>query len=60
MGRMLMGHCSTVCVGRTGTVQLDRGGFGPVTANLFFYFPNMFKSLQIQKFVYDLFELGKL
>jgi hypothetical protein len=26
----------------------------------FFYFPNIFKSLQIKKFVLDSFELGKL
>jgi hypothetical protein len=37
--------------GRAGTVQLGRGGFSRVTANLFFYFLNIFKFLQIQKFV---------
>jgi hypothetical protein len=46
-----MGHSGTVRVGRIGTVQLCRSGFGPVTANLFFYLLNIFKSLQIQKFV---------
>jgi hypothetical protein len=46
-----MGRSGTVRVGCIGAVQLDRSGFGPVTANLFFYLPNIFKSLQIQKFV---------
>jgi hypothetical protein len=36
---------------RAGLSWPGRGGFGRVTANLFFYFPNIFKSLQIQKFV---------
>jgi hypothetical protein len=36
---------------RLGTVQLGHGGFGPVTVDLFFYFSNIFKSLQIQKSV---------
>jgi hypothetical protein len=40
-----------VQAGRVGTVQLGVRGFGPVTVDLFFYFPNIFKSLQIQKFV---------
>jgi hypothetical protein len=34
--------------------------FGPLAFDLFLYFLNIFKSLQIQKFVYDSFELGKL
>jgi hypothetical protein len=55
-----MGRDDTVCVGRADTVQLGRGGFGPVTVELFFYFLNIFKSLQIQKMVYDSFELKKL
>jgi hypothetical protein len=42
------------------TVPLGYGGFGLLTVELFFYFPNIFKSLQIQKFVYDSFKLGKL
>jgi hypothetical protein len=33
------------------TVPLGRGGFGPLVIELFFYFLNIFKSLQIQKFV---------
>jgi hypothetical protein len=47
-------------VGQAHTVQLGRDGFGPLAFDLFFYFSNIFKSLQIQKFVYDSFELGKL
>jgi hypothetical protein len=31
-----------------GTMQLGRGRFGLVTVDLFFYFPNIFKSLKIQ------------
>jgi hypothetical protein len=31
--------------------ELGRWGFSPVAFELFFYFPNIFKSLQIQKFV---------
>jgi hypothetical protein len=52
-----VGRIGTMRVGRTGTVQLGRGGFGPATVKLFFYFSNIFKSLQNQKFVYDSFEL---
>jgi hypothetical protein len=33
---------------------------GPLAFDLFLYFLNIFKSLQIQKFVYDSFELRKL
>jgi hypothetical protein len=44
------GHVNTVDMGRAGTVQLGHGGFSPVIVDLFFfYFPNIFKSLQIQK-----------
>jgi hypothetical protein len=40
--------------------ELGRVGFGPVAFNLFSHFLNIFKSLQIQKFVEDSFDLGKL
>jgi hypothetical protein len=49
--RSRLGHAHTAQVGCAGTVQLGRGGFGRATVELFFYFPNIFKSLQIQKFV---------
>jgi hypothetical protein len=55
-----LGRAHAVQAGRAGTVQLGCGGFGLVTVELFFYFPNIFKSLQIEKFVYDSFELRKL
>jgi hypothetical protein len=42
------GRVGIVDVGCAGTVQLGRGGFGPVTID-FFYFLNIFKYLQIQK-----------
>jgi hypothetical protein len=45
------GRIGTVDVGRAGTVQLGRGGFSPVKVDFFFYFLNIFKSLQIQNFV---------
>jgi hypothetical protein len=38
---------TTVQAGR----ELGRGGFNQVAFDLFFYFPNIFKFLQIQKFV---------
>jgi hypothetical protein len=46
-----MGRVGTVRVRRAGSVQLGHGGFGPATVDLFFYFSNIFKSLQIQKSV---------
>jgi hypothetical protein len=46
-----MGRAHAVQAGRAGTVQLGCGGFGLVTVELFFYFLNILKSLQIQKFV---------
>jgi hypothetical protein len=59
------GPCNSVQTGRVGTVAvgcalLCHGGFGPVAFDLFFYLLNIFKSLQIKKFVYDSFELRKL
>jgi hypothetical protein len=39
-------HCGR---GQRVTVPQGRGGFGPVAFELFFYFPNIFKFLQIQK-----------
>jgi hypothetical protein len=45
-------RASVAQAGRIGTVQLGRGGFNLVAFDLFFfYFPNIFKSLQIQKIV---------
>jgi hypothetical protein len=45
---------------RAGPVQMGRGQeIGPLTLFYFFYFLNIFKFLQIQKFVYDLFEFRK-
>jgi hypothetical protein len=35
----------------TDAMPLGRDKFGPLAFDLFFYFPNIFKSLQIQKFV---------
>jgi hypothetical protein len=35
---MQIGRVGTVDVGCTGTVQLGRGGFGPVTVELIFLF----------------------
>jgi hypothetical protein len=46
-----LGRAPTVQAGHADTVQLGRGGFGPVTAYLIFYFLNIFKFLKIQKFV---------
>jgi hypothetical protein len=43
--RWLCGH------GLHVTVPLGHGGFGPLAVELFFYFLNIFKSLQIKKFV---------
>jgi hypothetical protein len=40
--------------------ELGRGGFGPLAFDLFFYLLNIFKSLRIQKFVYDSFKVRKL
>jgi hypothetical protein len=48
-----------VQIGRVGTMDVGRAllcswatrGFGPATVELFFYFLNIFKSLQIQKSV---------
>jgi hypothetical protein len=75
VGRVLVGHIVRPArqdrgphalrkTGRANTVQagreLSRSGFGSVTFDLFFYFPNILKSLQIQKFVYDSFELENL
>jgi hypothetical protein len=48
---MPAGNTSVAQAGHISTVQLGRGGFNPLAFNLFFYFPNIFKSLQIQKFV---------
>jgi hypothetical protein len=46
--RVELGHTRVAQAGCAGTVQLGRNGFGPVTVELFFfYFPNIFKSLQI-------------
>jgi hypothetical protein len=45
------GHAHVVQAGRTCTVQLGRARIQSVTVELFFYFSNIFKSLQIQKFV---------
>jgi hypothetical protein len=42
-----LGHMRAAQVGCAGTVQPGRNGFGPVTVELFFYFLNIFKSLQI-------------
>jgi hypothetical protein len=39
-------HCGR---GQRVTVPQGHGGFGPVAFELFFYFPNIFKFLQIQK-----------
>jgi hypothetical protein len=55
-----LGHARASQAGRAGTVQLGRGGFSAVAFDLFLYFLNIFKSLKIQKFVQDSFELGKL
>jgi hypothetical protein len=59
MGRLLAWAACTVQMGRVDTVHVGRVlmcnwavcGFGPVTVELFFYFPNIFKYLKIQKFV---------
>jgi hypothetical protein len=47
-------------VGRAHTTQLGRGGFSPLASHLLCYFLYIFKSMQIQKFVQDSFELKKL
>jgi hypothetical protein len=47
-------------VGRAPTAQLGRGRFGPLASDLLCYFLYIFKSMQIQKFVQDSFELKKL
>jgi hypothetical protein len=39
--------------GRAHTLQLGRGGFGPLASDLLCYFLYIFKSMQIQKFVQD-------
>jgi hypothetical protein len=48
---VLAGHTSIAQAGHVGTTQLGRSGFWPLAVELFFYFLNIFKSLQIQKFV---------
>jgi hypothetical protein len=45
---------------RAHAVQLGRARFHRVTLGLDLYYLNIFNSLQIQKFVYDSFELRKL
>jgi hypothetical protein len=55
----------TVQAGRAGVAQAGHAGTMPLGRKrmafvLFFYFLNIFKSLQIQNFVYDSFELRKL
>jgi hypothetical protein len=47
--RARLGHMHAMQAGCVGTVQLGRGGFSP--DELFFYFLNIIKYLQIQKFV---------
>jgi hypothetical protein len=47
-----LGHVCAAQAGCAGTMQLGHGGFGPLALELFFYFLNIFKSLQIQNFVY--------
>jgi hypothetical protein len=51
MCAMQMGHVGTVHVGHALLCSWAVRGFGPVTVDLFFYFSNIFKSLQIQNFV---------
>jgi hypothetical protein len=46
-----VGRAHAMEAGRADTKQLGCGGFGPMTVELFFYFLNILKSLQIQKFV---------
>jgi hypothetical protein len=54
------GCTNHVAVGCTLLCHWAASGFGPLDFELFLYFLNIFKFLQIEKFVYDLFELGKL
>jgi hypothetical protein len=51
MCAMQMGHVGTVHVGHALLCSWAVRRFGPVTVDLFFYFSNIFKSLQIQNFV---------
>jgi hypothetical protein len=51
MGRLLAWAACTVQMGRVLMCNWAACGFGPVTVELFFYFPNIFKYLKIQKFV---------
>jgi hypothetical protein len=67
-GRVAVGHARAVCMGRADAAGLGHEplciwaerGFGLEALKLVFYFLNIFNSLQIQKFVYDSFELRKL
>jgi hypothetical protein len=45
------GRADAVDVGRALLYNWAERGFGPVTVELVFYFPNIFKFLQIKKFV---------
>jgi hypothetical protein len=49
-----------VAVGRAPLCIRAERGFGPEALKLIFLFSDLFNSLQIQKFVYDSFELRKL
>jgi hypothetical protein len=59
-GRARLGRAHAVQAGRAVTVQLSRARIQPSDSDLFFYFLNIFKFLQIQKFVLNSFELTKL
>jgi hypothetical protein len=50
VGRTACGQWATGTAVQAGR-ELGHGGFGPVAFDLFFYFLNIFKSMQIQKFV---------
>jgi hypothetical protein len=50
VGRAACGQWATGTAVQAGR-ELGHGGFGPVAFDLFFYFLNIFKSMQIQKFV---------